>query len=31
MAIEISARKRETRGTGATRRLRRKGMVPGGV
>jgi large subunit ribosomal protein L25 len=31
MAIEISARKRETRGTGATRRLRRKGMVPGVV
>jgi large subunit ribosomal protein L25 len=29
MAIEISARKRETQGTGAARRLRRKGMVPG--
>ncbi|HEU4353609.1 MAG TPA: 50S ribosomal protein L25/general stress protein Ctc [Burkholderiales bacterium] len=29
MAIEISARKRETRGTSAARRLRRKGMVPG--
>jgi len=29
MAIEISARKRETQGTGATRRLRRKGLVPG--
>ena len=31
MAIEISARKRETQGTGAARRLRRKGMVPGVV
>jgi large subunit ribosomal protein L25 len=29
MAIEISARKRETKGTGAARRLRRKGLVPG--
>jgi large subunit ribosomal protein L25 len=29
MAIEISARKRETQGTSAARRLRRKGMVPG--
>jgi len=29
MAIEISARKRETQGTGATRRLRRLGRVPG--
>ncbi len=29
MAIEINARKRETQGTGAARRLRRKGMVPG--
>jgi large subunit ribosomal protein L25 len=29
MAIEITARKRETQGTGAARRLRRKGMVPG--
>jgi large subunit ribosomal protein L25 len=29
MAIEISARKRETQGTGAARRLRRKGLVPG--
>jgi len=29
MAIEISARKRETRGTSAARRLRRKGLVPG--
>jgi len=29
MAIEISARKRETQGSGAARRLRRKGLVPG--
>src|ERR687896_1165056 len=29
MAIEISARKRDTHGTGAARRLRRKGLVPG--
>ena len=29
MAIEISARKRETQGTGASRRLRRLGRVPG--
>ena len=29
MAIEISARKRETQGTGAARRLRRTGRVPG--
>ena len=29
MAIEISARKRETQGTGASRRLRRQGRVPG--
>lgn len=29
MAIEISARKRETQGTGAARRLRRLGRVPG--
>jgi large subunit ribosomal protein L25 len=29
MAIEISARKRENQGTGAARRLRRKGLVPG--
>jgi large subunit ribosomal protein L25 len=29
MAIEISARKRETQGTSAARRLRRKGFVPG--
>jgi large subunit ribosomal protein L25 len=29
MAIEISARKRELQGTGATRRLRRLGRVPG--
>jgi large subunit ribosomal protein L25 len=29
MAIEISARKRETQGTGAARRLRRQGRVPG--
>ena len=29
MAIEISARKREVQGTGASRRLRRKGRVPG--
>ncbi|HEX2332577.1 MAG TPA: 50S ribosomal protein L25/general stress protein Ctc [Burkholderiales bacterium] len=29
MTIEISARKRETKGTGAARRLRRKGLVPG--
>ena len=29
MAIEIAARKRETQGTGAARRLRRKGLVPG--
>jgi large subunit ribosomal protein L25 len=29
MAIEISARKREMQGTGAARRLRRKGLVPG--
>ena len=29
MAIEIIARKRETQGTGAARRLRRKGLVPG--
>jgi large subunit ribosomal protein L25 len=29
MAIEISARKRESQGTNAARRLRRKGMVPG--
>ena len=29
MAIEISARKRETQGTGASRRLRRTGKVPG--
>jgi large subunit ribosomal protein L25 len=29
MGIEISARKRETHGTGAARRLRRSGKVPG--
>ncbi len=29
MAIEISARKREMQGTGAARRLRREGRVPG--
>src|SRR5712672_1976096 len=29
MAIEINARKRETQGTGASRRLRRMGKVPG--
>src|SRR5438093_120852 len=29
MAIEISARKREAQGTGASRRLRRLGKVPG--
>jgi large subunit ribosomal protein L25 len=29
MAIEISARKREAQGTGASRRLRHMGMVPG--
>jgi large subunit ribosomal protein L25 len=29
MAIEITARKRETQGSGAARRLRRKGLVPG--
>src|ERR687892_466514 len=29
MAIEISARKRETQGSSAARRLRRKGLVPG--
>jgi len=29
MAIEITARKRETQGTGAARRLRRRGLVPG--
>lgn len=29
MAIEISARKREAQGTGASRRLRRSGKVPG--
>ncbi|HUQ74590.1 MAG TPA: 50S ribosomal protein L25/general stress protein Ctc, partial [Burkholderiales bacterium] len=29
MAIEISARKREVQGTGASRRLRRMGRVPG--
>jgi len=29
MAIEISARKREAQGTGASRRLRRTGRVPG--
>lgn len=29
MAIEISARKRESQGTGAARRLRRMGRVPG--
>jgi len=29
MAIEISARKREAQGTGASRRLRRMGRVPG--
>jgi large subunit ribosomal protein L25 len=29
MAIEISARKRDTNGTSAARRLRRKGLVPG--
>ena len=29
MAIEIVARKRETQGTGAARRLRRQGRVPG--
>jgi large subunit ribosomal protein L25 len=29
MAIEISARKREAQGTGASRRLRRMGKVPG--
>ena len=31
MAIEISARKREANGTGASRRLRRMGQVPGVV
>jgi large subunit ribosomal protein L25 len=31
MAIEIAARKRESQGTGAARRLRRKGLVPGVV
>jgi large subunit ribosomal protein L25 len=31
MAIEISARKREAQGTGASRRLRRGGRVPGVV
>jgi large subunit ribosomal protein L25 len=31
MAIEITARKREMQGTGATRRLRRRGLVPGVV
>ena len=31
MAIEISARKREAQGTGANRRLRRTGRVPGTV
>jgi large subunit ribosomal protein L25 len=31
MAIEIIARKRETQGTSAVRRLRRKGLVPGVV
>src|ERR1051325_5768379 len=31
MAIEISARKREAQGTGASRRLRRLGRVPGSV
>ena len=29
MKIEISARKREAQGTGASRRLRRSGGVPG--
>jgi large subunit ribosomal protein L25 len=29
MAIEITARKRESQGTNAARRLRRKGLVPG--
>ena len=29
MTIEISARKREAQGTGASRRLRRMGKVPG--
>ena len=29
MAIEINARKREAQGTGASRRLRHQGMVPG--
>jgi large subunit ribosomal protein L25 len=29
MAIEISARKRESQGTSAARRLRRRGLVPG--
>jgi large subunit ribosomal protein L25 len=29
MAIEINARKREAQGTGASRRLRRRGKVPG--
>src|SRR6267154_2002044 len=29
MAIEIAARKREAQGTGASRRLRRQGKVPG--
>jgi large subunit ribosomal protein L25 len=29
MKIEISARRRATQGTGASRRLRRRGMVPG--
>src|SRR5687768_6869706 len=29
MAIEINARKREAQGTGASRRLRRMGRVPG--
>src|SRR5438270_11272242 len=29
MAIEITARKRETQGTGASRRLRSAGKVPG--
>ena len=29
MKIEVNARKREAQGTGASRRLRRSGRVPG--